>query len=269
MGSKMRAQGATQLSLLRSSTYCPGNRPETIARAEPRFCCAPERCDVLVAPLFAQQKEGLAGQGATEYLVLLAVVLIVALVSVALLGFFPGMASDAQITQSQMYWQSASPIAITESSARFNIGNTYTYPYMKLRNNGAYPIRITGIYGDDGYKSAQFNADNQAGCSPSTAGTYNMSDSGYFYIPPGGEMHISTPTVHGTTFCRRQFFFFTGSGSNLVKATALCQNSSVSPGAVVVSSFGFEYIEYLDSNQQITKRQVGAKPLIIKCREPY
>jgi len=30
------------------------------------------------------------GQGATEYLVLLAVVLIVALVSVALLGFFPG-----------------------------------------------------------------------------------------------------------------------------------------------------------------------------------
>ena len=43
----------------------------------------------------------LAGQGATEYLVLLAVVLIVALVSVALLGFFPGMASDAQATQSK------------------------------------------------------------------------------------------------------------------------------------------------------------------------
>ena len=58
-------------------------------------------------------------QGAVEYLVLLAVVLIIALVSVALLGFFPGMASDAQITQSQIYWQSASPIAITESSAFF------------------------------------------------------------------------------------------------------------------------------------------------------
>jgi hypothetical protein len=52
----------------------------------------------------------LVGQGATEYLVLPAVVLIVALVSVALLGFFPGMASDAQITQSQAYWQSAQPI---------------------------------------------------------------------------------------------------------------------------------------------------------------
>ena len=42
-------------------------------------------------------------QGATEYLVLLAVVLIVALVSVALLGFFPGMASDAKLTQSETY----------------------------------------------------------------------------------------------------------------------------------------------------------------------
>ncbi len=55
------------------------------------------------------------GQGSTEYLVLLAVVLIVALVSVALLGFFPGMASDARITQSQSYWREARPFAIIES----------------------------------------------------------------------------------------------------------------------------------------------------------
>jgi len=70
------------------------------------------------------------GQGATEYLVLLAVVLIVALVSVALLGFFPSMASDAQITQSQMYWKSASPIAIVESGARVYTGSGVTYPYL-------------------------------------------------------------------------------------------------------------------------------------------
>ena len=56
------------------------------------------------------------GQGATEYLVLLAVVLIVALVSVALLGFFPGMASDAKITQSEAYWRGqARPFAIVDS----------------------------------------------------------------------------------------------------------------------------------------------------------
>lgn len=55
------------------------------------------------------------GQGATEYLVLLAVVLIIALVSIALLGFFPGLASDAKITQSNSYWTGdARPFHITE-----------------------------------------------------------------------------------------------------------------------------------------------------------
>ena len=208
-------------------------------------------------------------QGATEYLVLLAVVLIVALVSVALLGFFPGMASDAQITQSQTYWQSASPIAIIETSARLSTGNGYTYPYLKLRNNGMYPIRITGIYGDDGAKATQFYADAQAGCNPPVYGIYNISDSDYFYIPPGGEMYISTPSAHGTSFCRRQFFFLpVGSGAYYVNATSLCQNSNTAPGLVVVKNFGFEYVAYIDE-QQITKRQMGAKPLIIRCREPY
>lgn len=57
------------------------------------------------------------GQGATEYLVLLAAVLIIALVSLALLGFFPGMASDAKISQSASYWRSeAKPFSILEHS---------------------------------------------------------------------------------------------------------------------------------------------------------
>jgi len=57
------------------------------------------------------------GQGATEYLVLLAVVLIVAMVAIALLGFFPGLAGDAKIAQSDSYWSgSARPFAILEHS---------------------------------------------------------------------------------------------------------------------------------------------------------
>ena len=87
----------------------------------------------------------LRAQGATEYLVLLAVVLIVALVSVALLGFFPGMASDAQATQSTTYWQSASPIAIVEwnSMGEPSAPNIYAGPYFRLKNNGAYRVKIT------------------------------------------------------------------------------------------------------------------------------
>ena len=61
------------------------------------------------------------GQGATEYLVLLAVVLIIALVSIALLGFFPGLATDAKITQSNSYWRGeARPFQILEHAI---IGN--------------------------------------------------------------------------------------------------------------------------------------------------
>ncbi len=57
------------------------------------------------------------GQGATEYLVLLAVVLIVAMVAIALLGFFPGLAGDAKKTQSDAYWRGeARPFAILEHS---------------------------------------------------------------------------------------------------------------------------------------------------------
>ena len=43
------------------------------------------------------------GQGATEYLVLLAVVLIVAMVAIALLGFFPGLSYDAKKSEADSY----------------------------------------------------------------------------------------------------------------------------------------------------------------------
>jgi hypothetical protein len=59
----------------------------------------------------------LLGQGATEYLVLLAVVLIIALVAIALLGFFPGLSNDAKYTQNRAYWESQSPIAIVDGVA--------------------------------------------------------------------------------------------------------------------------------------------------------
>jgi len=52
------------------------------------------------------------GQGATEYLVLLAIVLIICLVTVALLGFMPGMSYEARKTESQMYWTSSLPFQI-------------------------------------------------------------------------------------------------------------------------------------------------------------
>ena len=89
---------------------------------------------------FGTTAGALKGQGATEYLVLLAVVLIVALVSVALLGFFPGMASDARITQSQAYWKGqAKPFSIKDASLSNGAGT------LSLQNMEASTITLTSI----------------------------------------------------------------------------------------------------------------------------
>ncbi len=206
----------------------------------------------------------LVGQGATEYLVLLAVVLIVALVSVALLGFFPGMASDAQITQSQMYWKSAQPVSIVESASRLWTGNGYNYPYLRVRNTGTYPIRITGIVGADGQKVTTFYG---TGCGISVANIYNISD--YFYLGAGEEKYFSVSWIYDTV-CNWQIGALTGSTSSFYVggAASICQNSNASPGTLDYKSLGFEYIEYLDNNQQITKRQIG-KEWIVKCLPPF
>ena len=209
----------------------------------------------------------LVGQGATEYLVLLAVVLIVALVSVALLGFFPGMASDAQVTQSKMYWTSASPIAITEWAALTWVSNGVTYPYYRLRNNGQYPIRITGVIGGDGGKATTFVTNNVPGCNPPTVGTYSIST--YYYLAPGEERYFAWGGNLGAGIpCDYEVTAITGatSGNGVGGAASVCTTSAQSPGVLQYNSFGFEYIEYIDG-QQITKRQMG-RPLVIKCGPP-
>ncbi len=200
-------------------------------------------------------------QGATEYLVLLAVVLIVALVSVALLGFFPGMASDSQITQSQMYWRSASPISIVESGARAAASNGNTYLYLRVRNVGTYPIRITGIVGADGLKATQFWG---SGCG---APITNVNISDYFYLGPGEEKYFAWAFGFGTT-CDWEITATTGSTTtrDIGGASSVCQNSTASPGVLDYKSLGFEYIQYVEG-QQITKRQ-GGKDWIVKCLPP-
>jgi len=177
-----------------------------------------------------------AGQGATEYLVLLAVVLIVALVSVALLGFFPGMASDAQITQSNAYWQSASPIAIVESAGTYVAGSTFLY--MRLKNVGTYPIRITGIVGGDGLKTTQFYGYSCGATVPS-----NISD--FFYLGPGEEKYFARSTYGLPCDWRISASTIPTAAYIIGGASSVCQNSTTSPGTLSYKTFGFEYIEYI------------------------
>jgi uncharacterized protein (UPF0333 family) len=198
------------------------------------------------------------GQGATEYLVLLAVVLIVALVSVALLGFFPGMANDAQLTQSQTYWQSASPAAIIEASGKARPDATYaTIPYMRLRNTGAYPIRITQLLGAGGQNISQVY---------DASITNNISN--LFYMAPGEEKYFGDYIYVGHNVPLEIYVYFAvpageSGGYGLYAASSICQNSTTAPGMLVIKDFGFEYIEYVEG-QQLLKREVG-KQLMIRC----
>jgi hypothetical protein len=204
-------------------------------------------------------------QGATEYLVLLAVVLIVALVSVALLGFFPGMASDARLTQSQAYWQSAAPISITEANAKLvcHAAGNFTYPYLRLRNTGAYPITITKIYAG----SASITDVWTGTWGPSVAMSTRLS------MAPGEEKILGYYLFYsGLPTDRWQFFGFGVTGetsySSILMNAAQSRCSNGSPyGSLMANDFGFEYTETIEG-QIITKRQVG-KPLVVKCTEPY
>lgn len=188
--------------------------------------------------------------------------LIVALISVALLGFFPGMASDAQAEQSQIYWAGASPISIVEWEAGKSATTGENWIYILLRNTGTHPIRIIGVIGADGNMASYFYGMASAFCGTIT-GLNNISN--HFYLAPGEEKYFQS---YMGAPCRVQIILILGatSGQN-VNANSFCQNSTSSPGTVVINSFGFQYITYVEG-QQITKRQIGAKPVIIKCRHP-
>ena len=82
-------------------------------------------------------------------MVLLAVVLVVALISVALLNFFPGMSTDAQLAQSQAYWSgTARPIGVTEATSAYGTicGSSGSGGYtLVLQNTEASSITVNGI----------------------------------------------------------------------------------------------------------------------------
>lgn len=81
------------------------------------------------------------GQGATEYLMLLGAVLLIGLVVISLLSFYPGTAGDTGITQSQIYWNSARVFSIKEASALSGIGCGST--------NGGYKLLLFNTALDD------------------------------------------------------------------------------------------------------------------------
>ncbi|MFH1095265.1 MAG: hypothetical protein V1728_03535 [Candidatus Micrarchaeota archaeon] len=79
------------------------------------------------------------GQGASEYLVLLAVVLVVGMVALALLSGFTQTGGEAQTRESKEYWTSTSPFSAMEMSQQ---NSTF---YLALLNNQPDHLTINNI----------------------------------------------------------------------------------------------------------------------------
>ncbi len=129
------------------------------------------------------------GQGSTEYLVILAVVLIVALVAVALLGFFPGLATDSQESQSEAYWTgTATPFKIMESKGTANTltvilqnSNSKKLTLTTFSANGANAtIGTNGVFLGGEKKGTAFNVTITGLCVGSTR--YSISGNTIYFI---------------------------------------------------------------------------------------
>lgn len=79
------------------------------------------------------------GQVSTEYLVILAIVLVVALVVVYLVGGFAGMGVGTMETQSMQAWGTAAPLAITSWK------QSTTTLQLEVQNNDVDALKLTGI----------------------------------------------------------------------------------------------------------------------------
>ena len=81
-------------------------------------------------------------QTATEYMLILAIVIIIALIVAGILGQFPVMGGSARNRGSSAYWKSAE-IGIVSHS--ISTSNTTEGVYLEIQNNQPNNIRVTNV----------------------------------------------------------------------------------------------------------------------------
>jgi len=79
------------------------------------------------------------GQGTTEYLIILAVIIVIALVVAGVMGWFPGMSGQINESQSKNFWTTTSPLTLTSWKV------TTTGTQLAMRNVGTDKLTVTGV----------------------------------------------------------------------------------------------------------------------------
>ena len=91
------------------------------------------------------------GQSSSEYLSLLAAVLVVGLAAVTLLQYFPGMGGEASATESHLYWASSiRPIGVLEATVLNGsicdaYGSLHSGYRMAIINSDPDPLYVTNL----------------------------------------------------------------------------------------------------------------------------
>ncbi len=81
------------------------------------------------------------GQAAIEYLIILAVVVIIALIVIGVIGGFPGMTRGVSERDSASYWAGAD-VGIT----RYFISTTAGTSMLVIRNNRLFAVNVTKVW---------------------------------------------------------------------------------------------------------------------------
>ncbi|MEM4389625.1 MAG: hypothetical protein QXG98_03100 [Candidatus Micrarchaeia archaeon] len=138
-------------------------------------------------------------QAATEYLIILAVVVIIALIVVGVLGGFAGITGGISRQQSETYWSGAEigilPNYLVNSSGA----------YLTVKNNRPFQISLTGITLNG------IGAMTPATVSLAPGAIFNVVvDSGVGLTCTAGQPYAYTVTITYTEPASGRVFTFTG-----------------------------------------------------------
>ena len=145
-----------------------------------------------------------SGQASTEYIIVLAITLTLALVVLGVVGFFPAFSYDSQVGDSIQYWgNAAAPIAIVGFK---QTGSNFS---ATVENRAAANLHLTG------FSLTPASAASSAAYQPSAA---------LPVLPPGGRAAIAITTVscsgHQTLSYAVQINYSTDQVSGLVETGA-------------------------------------------------
>jgi hypothetical protein len=200
------------------------------------------------------------GQGATEYLVLLAVVLVIALVAIALLMGNLGESMDKRVAESNIALMSGYPIAFVEPPTARSTPWYYTGVFFYMVNRGSHPITITKVLANGYYREYTYYLKED---------TWRTLRELYHDISPGETFAIGIKEVSGSWLDDLPAkgsigFVIYGSGwEDVFPGNASEQNCLRGDKYLVVKNFGFEYEENVNGNI-ITKQQIW-KELAVPC----